>query len=439
MRRSLVLPVLLSGTLAASTVPSLAMDKAGSARSDRVEIELRSILERDEISLPSLFRIAELTSPAIAAARIGVEAQAGRVRQAGIYANPVVGVEIEEASLDDFDNRKEKISIAQPILVGNRRGPAVRAAALQLEVTKDALERTRRELRRGVHALWLEVLHERSVESAASDLIVHAKRTHEIAEKRFRARAAPESHVTKARLELYELELLRERAERERERASLQLNALLGGTVVPGERLTGSIEPLAVERDLASLTERLIGSHPAIAEARRGVEAAGAQHRWVRAARLPDLDVHAAWGRHVALDEAFVEAGVEVALPLFDRSQGRVEEARARTRQAEEDARRIKGELVARLAGAHQRHRFAESQLRAHRESILPAAERGLEQAHEGYRSGRLPFLELIDAQRTLTQVRIRTLDLSRELDLATLEVSSLVGLGPYLEAGETP
>ena len=61
----------------------------------------------------------------------------------------------------------------------------------------------------------------------------------------------------------------------------------------------------------------------------------------------------------------------------------------------------------------------------------------GLDQAQEAYRVGRLMFLELVDAQRTYTDVRLRTLELRRDLAKVEADWMSLLGRGAYANPGE--
>jgi outer membrane protein TolC len=46
-------------------------------------------------------------------------------------------------------------------------------------------------------------------------------------------------------------------------------------------------------------------------------------------------------------------------------------------------------------------------------------------------------FLELVDAQRTFTDVRLRTLVLRRDLAMAEADLMSLLGAGPYADPGD--
>jgi cobalt-zinc-cadmium efflux system outer membrane protein len=391
--------------------------------------EVDSILAQDQIELVDLFRVADLASPVLAAARSDVAAAAGRRKQAGAYANPSVGFDIEEASLEDFDDRKEKIGIAQPLLLGGRPGPAASALEAELGAAERSFDDARRTARGSVHALVVEILHSRALSRTLGELAAEARTTEDIAQKRFDARAAPESHATRALLERYDLELERDRAQADERQAAARLDALLGARI-PADRLA-SPPSLAEEPDTALLAERL-ASHPGLAAARLATSAAQARERQARARKLPDFEVRAALGRWAALDEGFFEAGVDMTLPIFDRNQGSVDEARADVTRSEQDARRIESELAVELDSVVRRRALVATQLAAHRERVEPAAARGLAQARAGYQAGRLSFLELIDAQQTLALARTRTLELARDFELATAELSALAGLGPY-------
>ncbi len=82
------------------------------------------------------------------------------------------------------------------------------------------------------------------------------------------------------------------------------------------------------------------------------------------------------------------------------------------------------------MAVARLRYLNARDQLEVVAGKILPAAERGLEQAQEGYRVGRVQFLELMDAQSTLGTVRLRSIELHREMARAEAQLMSLAGAG---------
>ncbi len=398
--------------------------------------EVRSILDKEEVSLADLFRVAELANPTLAAARNGVEAKAGLTRQAGLYPNPAVEFEIEELSTSNPDDRKEKVSFVQPVILSGRRGAAVAAARSEQEAAAQTFLNVRRDVYRRIHTLWAEQLYFREADEAVEELLRLANRTLSIARARFEARAAPESQVTRALLEVYELEVVQQELAKQQASGSAALSALLGGGHIPFDRFAGSLEAES-DSTIELLRSVDVDEHPAVQAARRETDAARASLREARAARIPDLDVFVAYGRYRAIDAGFVEAGVSVPLPIFDRNQGQIAELRSSIAQGEDRARTVHNDLEVAFEVARRRYHTTRDQLQDLRNRIMPAAERGLEQAQEGYRVGRLPFLELIDAQRTLSDVRLRILELRKDLIVAEAELMSLVGAGPYDEGGK--
>ncbi len=401
--------------------------------------EIAAILAQPEIGLADLFRLAELANPELAIARSDIEAQAGRARQAGLYPNPELALGVEEMSVDDPEQRKTKLVLAQPLVLGGRRGAAVESAQAALAATTQQARTARREALSHVHKLWAEQIHFREADQAFVDLTQAADRTLEIARARFEAKAGPESHVTRALLEVYELELARQNLVREQARSTAMLSALLGGVKVPAERLGGSLDPDAIEAHLPPDVEVELGEHPALQAARFGITAADAAVGTAEKERIPDLTVVLGYGSFEPGLGNYVEAGVALPLPLFNRNQGRVAETRALAARARHEARIVAGELDVTLATAQLRHRQAHDQLETVSERIAPAAERGLAQAQEAYRSGRLMFLELVDAQRIFTDVRLRTLELRRDLAMSEADLMSLLGAGPYADPGVQP
>jgi len=396
--------------------------------------EVSAILQQQTITLGDLFRVARLRNPTLGAARSEVLAGAGRVRQAGLYPNPTVELEVEELSTADFGNRTDKVSLVQPLIISGRRGNAVAVARANREASVHALGHARREVYRRIHTLWAEQLYFREAQGLLGELLGVARNTLNIAETRFEARAAPESQVTKALLEVYELETAQQRLTRQRIRATAELSALLGGTQVPLDRVVGELGRGTLVPD-AFDTDTIC--HPALNAATNRIEAAAAALREAEADRIPDLGLFLSYGRSRPTGGDFIEAGVSVPLRIFNRNQGRIAESRALVAGAEDQMRIVEGHLQVAFANAVASYHATLDELTASDDRMQPAAERGLAQAQEGYRVGRLPFLELIDAQRTFSNVRLRNLELRRDLVVVEAELLSLAGAGPYADRGE--
>jgi outer membrane protein, heavy metal efflux system len=401
-----------------------------------IQPEVDSILEQPALTLPDLFRLAELRNPALAVAQATATANAGRARQAGLYPNPRFEFEIEEMSTEDSGIRKEKMTLEQPLIISGRRGDAVAAANAGQAASVYDLEQQRRDLYRRIHALWAGHLYFREADEALADLLDIANQTLEIARVRFEARAAPESNVTKALLEVYELEMAQQRLAQQKAGAEAELFALLGGRDVPLSRIEGTLGRNTLGGGLD--TEDILPPPAQNAAASRIQEAQAALSE-SKAERVPDLGLFASYGRVRPTGENFIEGGISIPIPLFNRNQGRVAEKSALLAKAQAQARRVETNFQAKLAAGQARHLAMGAELRVLDERMLPTARRGLTQAQDGYRVGRLPLLELIDAQRTLSSIRLRNLELKRDLVIAEADLLILAGRGPFFDTGERP
>jgi len=417
------------------------------------EQERSAILAKPAITLADLQRLAELDNPSLAAARNAAEARAGQARQAGLYPNPTLEFGVEEALAAAPEIRKDKVGLIVPLVLSSRRGVAAKAARAGQSAAGHDLELLRRDVFRRVQSLRAEHLYYREAGVAFTELIEVAQRTLEIAETRFEARAAPEAQVTRALLEVYYLEVAQQQLESEQIRAAAELAALLGGTLIPGDRLAGSLDEAALgTRSAAALdhgdddvdqhvdqhVDQYVDQHPAVLSAEMKVDAAVATLRLAKASRLPDLDLLLAYGKYRPSDEGFFEVAISLPLPIFNRNQGDVAAGHSLVAQAEYQARVVESQLAVAVATARAQYRTTGDQLAMVVDRIAPAAERGLIQAQEGYRVGRLAFLELLDAQRVLSTVRLRRLELKRDLVIARAELTSLVGEDAGAGIGET-
>ncbi len=416
---------------------SSALASAGqSAEQSAVQENVNAILNQPEINLDDLFRLADLTSPQLKIDRALIEARQGQAVQAGLYPNPELTLGIDEAFLSEPNPYKMRLELMQPLVLGGRLGLAREASQFQMESAQYQLLLSQREVYRQVHRHWANQLYFRDAELVFVKLQKMTEQTLELVQARFESRSEPESHVTKALLEVYNLEVSLQQLRGEKARSDAETIAFLGGLPLPLDRLTGSLDTDFDEPAWAVDHDFTTASHPAVEAARKSVAAADAQARAARAERFPDLGVFLAFGQVRPEDENYVEGGITVPVPLFNRNQGRVAETRSLTVMYQHQAQMVENELNVALATARQNHEMLHQQLETLQSTILPAAERGLDQAQQAYRAGRLMFLELVDAQRTYADFSLRSLELKRDLALAEADRLSLLGVGPYAQPG---
>ncbi len=388
------------------------------------------LLAGDEITIDDLLEAADRFHPRIAEARAAVGVAAGETWQASLYPNPSLEFGAEEIPLSagGLTQSKTTIGVLQPIIVSGRRSAAIASGSAEQRARSWDLQQTRRAVFGAIRHRLAEVLYVREAIRLNGSLLEMAGQTLRIAETRFEARAAPESEVIRARVEADSLELAIGRLKRDLAAAGDRLNMLVGGREVPIDRLTIELASTGPQLDLASLQQLLRERHPSLLAAGERIKAAEHGVEQARAGRHPDVAARLAYGFDGELDEHILEAGLSIPLTIFDRNQGNILKARFELIVSKEQARAELNRLHAELAVAYQRYMAAREQIPAFEHRIVGAAETSLAQTREGYTAGKLLFLDLLDAQRTLAQARVARLNLVRELNIAWAQPHAILG-----------
>jgi cobalt-zinc-cadmium efflux system outer membrane protein len=140
-------------------------------------------------------------------------------------------------------------------------------------------------------------------------------------------------------------------------------------------------------------------------------------------------DVTAGAGARFFPDAGEQAAVVELSapLPVFDRNQGRVLEARYMLGRAVAQQRAAEADIERELAAAHADAASAAFALRTLRDQTLPAARAAFEAAKEAFANGRTDFLDVLDAERTLVEVERQLIDARQTQQSAAATLEGLI------------
>ena len=80
------------------------------------------------------------------------------------------------------------------------------------------------------------------------------------------------------------------------------------------------------------------------------------------------------------------------------------------------------------LIEAYRNFAAAQDRVKTYRETILPKAQKALDQTNEGYKAGKFSYLDVLDSQQTLTEARIAFLFALQDLNRFVTELEKLTG-----------
>jgi len=423
MRKALVALVLVAGCGAPNLRPDVPFVEIIS-RSKPAETPA----DPKDLTLNEAFALAESLSADLAARKDAVAAAKGRLEQAKTWPNPTLRVgreSITPSSERDNggDQAQDVIGLNYPIFLGNQRGAAVARAEEEFRLAEAEWEVAQRELRVRVAQAFADALfaQEGLVLSRREQEI--AQKLHELAKTRLDAGDIAEREVVRADVDAGRASIRVLDAESIRDQAMLSLGAAIGDRKLQIRAVNGDMALPAIEISFEEL-ERLILEDSPLARRWAALRAvAQGKVREAEAAGWPVLNLSAAYRRYAATDQNTVDLGIDLPLPIFDRRSGAIDAARAELTQTEREILAELTRTLAELAARFRELRSLRERLDVYRKTLIPSTERSLELVSTAYQGREASTLELLDAERSLIEVRRESLEASRAYHRAAADL----------------
>jgi cobalt-zinc-cadmium efflux system outer membrane protein len=361
----------------------------------------------DELTLEQAVEHAFAESPEIQAAEARLGEAQGRLIGAGTYRfNPVLGGEAGSRRGPDRTSTDYGVAVGQEIEIAGQRGKRIATAQAELSAERASLWRARRLLAARVHLSFVAALEARELlEIARSDMEL-AGRLYELAERRLERGAGTQLDVNVAAAERGRTEARFESATARYRETRAALSEVVGldpGTLpLPRGELHVRLEalPPLPEVAAAALANR------ADLEALRDLEEASrAHHDLARSEAWPNLTLGAFVRREEGTD-TIVGGGLAIPIPLFNRNQGRIAEARAGIDRAR--AKREAGELFVgrQVVAAHARLEAGLRTVERLRRLVLGTLEQSLELLEKSFEAGKATWPEVVVIRRSLVEAQ---------------------------------
>jgi cobalt-zinc-cadmium efflux system outer membrane protein len=337
---------------------------------------------------------------AVAARRIDV-ARAD-VKIAGAFANPSLTAHTTR------ETSELSLGLSIPLPLFGQRATAIRAANADLEVAGLDAQVVRADVRWGVTIAWVDLWEAQARARVVSEAAKEAERLFVASRERFDAGTAPKLDLVRAQADLA-------RATSEAKSASLQVSAA-AAHLTPWLGVEDTV-PLRARADAGfpdglspaeDLLQRMI-SHPVLARDRAQTTAAEAHVRAEERARWPIVQGELTIDYRDRSNEFLTDVlgGAAFELPVLNLRGGAIARARAQQAVAEAQVALDTRRLVADLRDAFARTEGAKVRWTTLAKEVLPSMEEALRMTQEGYHSGRLDLLRVLDAERAVLENRL--------------------------------
>ena len=389
----------------------------------------------DVLSRQEAIRVALEVNPEVIAAQKAWEAAQARALQARAWPDPELELEYEElpglTHWGDFGERAFGATqrIESP-LKWWRRSRAARQAAEAVRL--GVFEMARANITTQVEIAYDRILLGQTKFGYAETNVQLARDILEKARLRLEAGDVPQLEVLRAEVEAGRAANRLTRARNDLALARAELNTLLGGGRGNSLEVSGELHLQEMPLELETLQQRALERRPDLRGVERSLASARSEQGSARAAFLPDLSLglFRQTVREPTGKESYWRIGLALELPLWGatRQRGEWAEARALAEQVDAKMDHLRNQILLEVESAFLKTQMATRQARLFEEQIVREAESSFEVANSSYREGKATYLELLDAQRVLMEVREEYADALFQHRTALADLERAVG-----------
>jgi cobalt-zinc-cadmium efflux system outer membrane protein len=191
----------------------------------------------------------------------------------------------------------------------------------------------------------------------------------------------------------------------------------------------GRLSPLGLQVDLDQLRAQMEQHNPSIAAARKQEDAADAavvsakRERWP----VPVFSLGSTWTNGPFSNVSYF--GLSVELPIFDRKQGQISRATAEKHLALLSLQSLAAQTYAELERTTNVLVQKKTALATFEKEALSQLTNLEQMASDAYRLGKGGLIELLDATRTRTEIKLNHLELMSDVVKAEIDTLSAAGL----------
>ena len=394
-------------------------------------IQTEQLLSQASLSLADALTLALAHNPELAAFSYETRIQEAHALQAGLPPNPELGAEIESfpgsGSLNGSLGAEWTLSIGQLVELGGKRAKRVQAATLRADLAAWDYEAAKLNVFVKVVTEFTETLALQRRIELQNELVRIAEEFLESINRRVKAGRASPAEAARARVELSITRIESERLRKELLSARKRLAATWGAKQPRFDCVAGNLENL-VELPAMEQLSLLISQNPDIARWAVEMQRRDAEVELEKAQRVPDPVISGGYRRLNESGGNAVVVGLSLPLALFNRNKGNIQAAQYRKRQAQQQKRAVEIALNTRLAEIYNRLSASYQEINTLTTTVIPEARNAFEMINQGNRMGKFGFLEVLDARRTLFQVRAQRLNAAKDYHRNVARMERLIG-----------
>lgn len=360
------------------------------------------------ISLDQAVQLALAHNHALLAERTTIAQSKDAEITANLRPNPTLGVDYIGLPLRpsqfNWDNISQTTEFDAGLSYlferGKKRQNRLHAAQDQTAVTVSTVADDERTLTFNVASTFTNVLLAESTLDFAQQDLKSFQDTINISESQYKAGAISEGDFLKIKLQLLQFQTDVTSAVLAKQQALVSLRQLLGFESVPLDYdVAGTLQYQKLPYNVEDLQSMALKDRPDLRAAEQGVAAAQSSYKLQKANGKVDVTGTLNY-THIS-DQDTTSFIVNVPLPIFDRNQGQIAQARDAILQAQESYHEASEQVMSDVQSAFESVRTNEQTLQIYDSGYLDQSKESVDISEYAYKRGAASLLDFLDSERS--------------------------------------
>ncbi len=401
---------------------------------------LTGVSHSQTITLQTALQRALATSPRLTAAERDVGIASGQRIQAGALINPEVSYEQDNSfgtrAYRGTRSAETTLQISQLFELFGKRDARIAAGQAGVETAAIQRKAIRLEVLAETANAFLSVLGAQRRIQILDEQVAEIDRITPLLQRRVEAGASSLAETGRAEVASALVKADRERVRSLLATARRELAVLMGDTTPKFSAVSGRLDATGRPPNFSAVVAA-IDANPQLVRWTAVYAQRNAELLMARLSPYPDVRLSAGWRHFNDTGDDAVRLGISVPIPVFDQNQGNIlsaQESLAKTRAEREVNRNT---LIVLAGRAYDTLQGSLRELAVLRETAIPKSRQAADAIFEGYGQGRFSLLEVLDAQASVAQARLREQEAQQNFHVAVAVIEGLVG-NPFALARES-
>lgn len=384
-------------------------------------------------SLADLELMAIDNNPTLRQARAQVQAARGAAQQAGLRPNPYVGIVAEQIGIKGTAGELQGGFVSQELVRGNKLGLSREKYLQRGRIAETNWTVQQQRVLNDVSVKFYQAL-------AAQLMVKIQQQTFEVSEdnvltnkEMMNLGQLGEAEVLQAEVDRRRELLKRKQAINDVDLAWRELISFVGIPDTQTSTLLGTLAPVEAPVDWDTALSQLLASSPQIVAAQQKIRYDQIVVRREQVEPIPNVTLGLTTGYNAETQQATGGFTAGLPLPVYNRNQGTVRQARADLSSTCAELERLKLELRNGLAKQYRDYVSAWQHVQEYEQNILPKSRKAVELLTQSYKERRSTWTKVLAAKRMLLGLEAEQIN-----NLLSYQIADIAIRGNLLMGGLT-